>query len=104
MGQFSGSARKNKNTANSKNASGQIFAQEKYLLRESSASMPIRNTTNPAQLWLYSDHAMSAGVLVPIPDCPGTNDAGSGFPSASARFLISFVDSEMSLRSGLVKR
>src|SRR6516225_7767081 len=52
MGQFSGSARKNKNTANSKNASGQIFAQEKYLLRESSASMPIRNTTNPAQLWL----------------------------------------------------
>src|SRR5215469_2349447 len=67
IGQFSGSARKNKNTASNKNVSGQIFAHEKYRLRDSSASIPIKNTTNPATLWLYSDHAMSAGVLVLTP-------------------------------------
>src|SRR3974390_3920864 len=81
IGQFSGSARKNKNTASNKNASGQIFAHEKYLLRERSASMPIRNTTNPAQLWLYSDHAMSAGVFVPLPGRPATKPAGGGVPA-----------------------
>src|SRR5258705_217827 len=60
-GQFSGSARKNRNTASPRNINGQIFAQEKYLLWESSASSPIRKTIRPAQLWLYSDQAMSPG-------------------------------------------
>src|SRR3974390_2761928 len=76
IGQFSGSARKNKNTASNRNAKGQIFAQEKYLLRESTSNIPMRKTTNPATLWLYSDHAISAGVFTPIPDVPGTNAAG----------------------------
>src|SRR5208283_1016449 len=101
IGQFSGSARKNKNTASSRNVSGQIFAQEKYRLRESSASMPIRNTTRPAQLWLYSDQAISAGVFVPNPESPGTNAAGKVLPFATAAFTSSFDEGEMSFKSGL---
>src|ERR1700676_2055266 len=75
-GQFSGSARKNRKTASNKNASGQILAHEKYRLRDSSASIPIRHTINPAQLWLYSDHAISAGLLGWLAICPGTKEAG----------------------------
>src|SRR5215475_16046766 len=89
IGQFSVAAGKNKNTASNRNASGQIFAQEKYLLRDRSASRPIKKTTNPAQLWLYSDHATSAGVFTPIPELPGMYAAGNGLPSAAARFMIS---------------
>src|SRR5271169_6803218 len=101
MGQFSGSARKNRKTASNRNANGQILAQEKYRLRESSARKPIRNTINPAQLWLYSDHAISAGVLVLNPDCPGTNAAGSDLPSAAACCISASLDLEISFKSGL---
>src|ERR1700687_910431 len=101
MGQFSGSALKNRKMASSRNTSGQIFAQEWYRLRERSARIPIRNTTNPAQLWLYSDQAISAGVFVPKPASPGTNAAGIVLPSATAFFASSFEDSEISLTAGL---
>src|SRR5580700_10162338 len=83
-GQFSGSARKNRNTARSKNASGHIFAQEKYRLRESSASIPIKHTISPAQLWLYSDQAMSPGVFGCVAICPGTKETGILCPASFA--------------------
>src|SRR5689334_10680019 len=36
---------------------------------------PMANTTIPAQWWLYSDQAISAGESGWM-DCPGTNDPG----------------------------
>src|ERR1700676_658619 len=103
-GQFSGSARKNKNTASNRKASGQILAHEKYLLRDNSASIPIKHTISPAQLWLYSDQAISAGLLGWLAICPGTNEAGMLSPASMAFLYACLVGSDRSFKSGLESR
>src|SRR5262245_36643805 len=103
-GQFSGSERKNRNTARPRKISGHILAHAKYLLRESRAKRPVSNTKMPAQLWLYSDHAMSAGVLTLRGSVPGTKADGSLRPSASARRRSSLVDPAITFSSGLDSR
>src|SRR5208337_2776158 len=103
-GQYSGSARKNKNTASPRNISGQIFAQEKYRLRESSAKMPIKRTIRPAQAWLYSDQAMSPGVSGCAKLSPGMNAAGTFTPASFACLTISLPAGDKSPSSGLLKR
>src|SRR5215475_2561784 len=103
-GQFSGSERRNRKTARPRKISGQILAHGKYLLRENSARRPVSPTNMPAQLWLYSDHAISAGVLTLRLSAPGTKAGKSLRPSASARRRISFEDPASCLRSGLDNR
>src|SRR5450432_3414045 len=100
-GQFSGSARKNKNTAKPRNINGQILAHEKYRLRERSASIPSASTINPAQLWLYSDQAMSLGLSGCHAVCPGIYAGGKLCPDASAFLYICLVGSDNSFRGGL---
>src|SRR5215510_10672463 len=72
-GQFSGSERRKRNAARPKKINGHILAHGKYLLRESSAKKPLNKTKTPAQLWLYSDQAISAAVLTLSLSTPGTN-------------------------------
>src|SRR5580700_8560330 len=91
-GQFSGSARKNRNTASPRKISGHALAHEKYRLLESTARIPIKNTISPAQLWLYSDQAMSAAEVGSAANCPGTNADGNVRPSPAACLYVSFVD------------
>src|SRR5215467_13305949 len=100
-GQLSGSDRKNRNSARPRKISGHILAHPKYLLRESRARKPVSKTKTPAQLWLYSDHAMSAGVLALKGSAPGTKADATLRPSASARRRSSLEDPEICLRSGL---
>src|SRR5262245_1799025 len=91
-GQFSGSERRNRKTARPRKISGHILAHSKYFIRERSASSPVIKTKIPAQLWLYSDHAMSAGVLMLRRSAPGTKADGRWRPSASALRRISLDD------------
>src|SRR5262245_28652709 len=103
-GQFSGSERRKRNTANPRKTSGHILDHAKCLLRESRARSPVSKTKMPAQLWLYSDHAMSAGVLMLRLSAPGTKADGSLRPSASARRRVSLEDPASCLRSELDNR
>src|SRR6516225_1705844 len=95
-GQFSGSERRNRKRARPRKIRGHILAHPKYLLRESRARKPASETKTPAQLWLYSDHAISAGVLTLSGSFPGMKADASLRPSASARRRSSLDDPEIS--------
>src|SRR5579883_674737 len=103
-GQFSGSERRNRNKARPRKTRGHILAHLKYLLRESRASRPVSKTKRPAQLWLYSDHAMSAALLLLRGSVPGTKAEATLRPSALARRRSSLEDPAICLSAGLDNR
>ena len=88
IGQTSGSARRNRNTASKRNSSGQCFAHGARPLRCASAASPIAATSNPAQWWLYSDHSRSSRLRGGSMPLPGTKARTVG-DSCSARLSSS---------------
>src|SRR5690349_21536539 len=85
-GQTSGSLLKKRKTERPRKSSGQFRAQEIFPACARSASKPTDRTMIPAQWWLYSDQAFSAGVFGRVPDWPGTKDSVESEPTSKAIF------------------